>query len=329
MRLKALSAGGSPALACHRSGIVGSRDMKTSLEHLPETKRRELARVVEILFAEFEAATAGGQSEVKRQAQILKVILFGSYARGDWVDDPVGGYVSDYDLLVVVNDEALTDTLDYWAKADEHLLREYRTTHKLTAPANFIVHSLADLNKRLKRGQYFFRDIAEQGVALYEAPGHPLERPKKLKPAEALKDAQDYFDTWFPSTERRMELATTAISRGYNNEAAFDLHQVTERLYHCVLLVQTLYSPKSHKLNFLRSQCEQLDGRLAEAWPRSTKFEQRCFDLLRRAYVDARYSPHYKITGEELAWLGARVAVLQELVRRLCERHLLELASQP
>ena len=30
--------------------------MKSSLDHLPETKRRELARVVEILFAEFEEA---------------------------------------------------------------------------------------------------------------------------------------------------------------------------------------------------------------------------------------------------------------------------------
>jgi len=71
------------------------------------------------------------------------------------------------------------------------------------------------------------------------------------------------------------------------------------------LLVLTLWSPKSHKLNFLRSQAEQLDARLVEAWPRGTKFEQRCFELLRRAYVDARYSPHYKISAEELAWLGS------------------------
>ena len=81
--------------------------MKTSLEHLPETKRRELARAVEILFAEFEAAISHAQAEFKRQHQILKVILFGSYARGDWVDDPVGGYASDYDLLVVVSYAAM------------------------------------------------------------------------------------------------------------------------------------------------------------------------------------------------------------------------------
>ncbi len=293
--------------------------MKSGLEHLPETKRRELVRVVEILFSEFEAAIGGGKAEFKRQGQILKVILFGSYARGDWVDDPVGGYVSDYDLLVVVNDEKLTDVLEFWASADEHLLREYQTTHKLTAPANFMVHSLADLNKRLKRGQYFFLDIVRDGVALYEAPGHPLERPKKLKPAEALKEAQGYFEEWLPSVVEYVGTARYAVEQGWHNKAAFDLHQATERLYHCLLLVLTLYSPKSHKLNFLRSQCEQLAPELAEAWPRSMRFEQRCFELLRRAYVDARYSPHYRITPEELTWLGERIGVLQGLVQRACE----------
>jgi len=52
--------------------------MRTSLEHLPEAKRRELARIVEILFAEFEGAVAGGTASHRREAQILKVILFGS-----------------------------------------------------------------------------------------------------------------------------------------------------------------------------------------------------------------------------------------------------------
>ena len=296
--------------------------MKRSLDHLPEAKRRELTRAVEILFAEFEAVTAGGHSEHKRDAQILKVILFGSYARGDWVDDPVGGYVSDYDLLVVVNHERLTVVLEFWAGADDHLLREYQIAHRLTAPVNFIVHSLADVNERLKHGRYFFTDIVRDGIALYEAPGHPFDRPKKLEPAEALAEGEKYFAEWFESAQRRQELARVALSKGYSKEAAFDLHQTAERLYHCVLLVLTLYSPKSHKLNFLRSQAEQLDDRLAAAWPRGAKFEQRCFELLRRAYVDARYSEHYKISAEELAWLDERIGTLAELVKQVASERL-------
>ena len=34
--------------------------------------------------------------------------------------------------------------------------------------------------------------------------------------------------------------------------------------------------------------------------------------------MKARYSREFVITDEELAWLGERVAMLQELVRELC-----------
>lgn len=302
--------------------------MRTDLDHLPVPKRRELELIVKILFEEFEDALALATQPWKKQGRILKIILFGSHARGDWVNDPVGGYISDYDLLVIVNHEKLTDTLDYWAKADDHLLREYAVTHRLTAPVNFIVHSLADVNEQLSRGRYFFADIVRDGIALYEAPGEVLAQPKPLSAAAARAEAQAYFDEWFESAMRFRQNASDNIARSWHKEAAFLLHQAVERLYHCTLLVRTLYSPKSHKLNFLRSQAEQLDVRLIEAWPRDTKFAQRCFELLRRAYVDARYSPHFKITAEELAWLRERVEVLTGLVRVVCEDRLQTLNEQ-
>lgn len=105
-------------------------------------------------------------------------------------------------------------------------------------------------------------------------------------------------------------------------ESAFDLHQTAERLYHCTLLVLTLYSPKSHKLTFLRSQAERLAPALIAAWPRDTRFALRFFELLRRAYVDARYSPHYTITAEEPGWLIERVGILQQHVADVCQTHL-------
>lgn len=87
-------------------------------------------------------------------------------------------------------------------------------------------------------------------------------------------------------------------------------------------LVLTLYSPKSHKLNFLRSQAERLAPELIAAWPRDTCFSHSCFELLRRAYVDARYSPHYRISDDELAWLIEHDGILQELVKSVCIAHL-------
>ena len=54
--------------------------MKTSLDHLPSPKRRELARVVEIVHQEIADAQAlAGDRE--RRDRLLKVVLFGSYTK--------------------------------------------------------------------------------------------------------------------------------------------------------------------------------------------------------------------------------------------------------
>ena len=296
--------------------------MKTSLEHLPQQKRRDLERVVQLLFAEFEDATRLATQKWKKQGHILKVVLYGSYARGTQVEDPKGGYYSDYDILVVVSDERLTDIVDYWAKADDHLMREVTIAKTISAPVNFIVHSLKDVNDQLARGRPFFVDIVRDGIALYELEGHPFDPPKPLTPEAEREEARKYFDKWFPSAGAFLSMARHATSEGNSNEAVFVLHQATERLYHCVLLVLTLYSPKSHELNFLRSQAESHDLRLVAAWPRDTKFGQRCFELLRQAYVNARYSPHYKITAEELDWIAVRVDVLQSLVNSISKERM-------
>lgn len=296
--------------------------MQTSLDHLPSTKQRELERIVQILFAEFEDTTALATQKWKKQGRILKVILYGSYARGDWVEDPVGGYYSDYDILVVVSDDRLTDPVEYWAKADDHFVREVTISKRISAPVAFIVHSLADVNDQLMRGRPFFIDAIQQGVVLYEADGHPFATPQPLTEEAGRAEAQKNFDYWSEQAESARLGARFYIDSGKPRDAAFLLHQSAERLYHCLLLTLTLYSPKSHKLNFLRAQAEPLIHDLIAVWPRDTKFARRCFELLQQAYVNARYSPHYKITPEELAWLMERIEVLQNVVRDVCERRL-------
>lgn len=297
--------------------------MRTGVDHLPQSKQRELEHVVRVLFEEFAAGHAMATQKWKKQARIYKIVLYGSYARGDWVDDPVGGYKSDYDILIVVNDERLTD-FELWSAADDRLMRDVTIHRTLSAPVNFIVHSLTDVNKQLERGRPFFVDIARQGIALYEAEGIHFSQPQQLPSDEAQAVAQKHFDEWHSTAADFLAGAEFHRSRGSGKVAAFNYHQATERLYHCTLLVLTLYSPKSHRLNFLRSHAEGVAPELVEAWPRADKFSRRCFELLREAYVNARYSPHYTISEEELAWIGERVAVLEGLVRTVCERRLAE-----
>jgi predicted nucleotidyltransferase len=140
--------------------------MCRDLDHLPLVKRYELELVTRILFAEFEDALKGRDAPHPKAGHILKLVLFGSCARGEWVADPVGGYFSDYDLLVVVNDDDLADVMEYWRGADDRLLQEQTITGRLRTPTNLIVHSLTDVNRQLKRGRPFFVDIVCDGIAL-------------------------------------------------------------------------------------------------------------------------------------------------------------------
>ena len=293
--------------------------MRTDVDHLPAAKQRELERIVEIIFDEFGTATENATGR-RKGARILKIILFGSYGRGDWVDAPASAnqYKSDYDILVIVSQKELTDRAAYWAKAEERLIRAYTIEKTLQTPVNFIVHSLHEVNDGLAHGRVFFMEVAKDGVALYEADESELAKPKPKTPEQALAAAKEYFEEWMPSAAGFLDTSKYALSRGRLKESAFQLHQATERLYGCLLLTLTFYTPYNHNIAFLRSLAEGLDRRLYGIWPESAHRERAMFQKLKEAYTKARYSKHYKVSEEELTWLGERVEELGRIVHQVC-----------
>ena len=182
--------------------------------------------------------------------------------------------------------------------------------HEINNPVNFIVHTLQEVNDGLAHGRYFFMDVAKDGIALYQSDDTELHTPKPKTAGEALAMAQEYFDEWYPSALVYLKTARGLWDEGRTKEAAFILHQSCERLYHTVLLVCTFYTPHVHNLGFLRTQAERIDPRLTYVWPRQTKRDRARFEKLKEAYVKARYSKHYRISKEELDWLGEQVEEL-------------------
>lgn len=68
--------------------------------------------------------------------------------------------------------------------------------------------------------------------------------------------------------------------------------------------------------------------RLVDAWPREMKSDRSRFEKLKEAYVKARYSKHYRITEEELRWLGERVEELGQAVHAICSERIALLEAQ-
>jgi HEPN domain-containing protein len=178
------------------------------------------------------------------------------------------------------------------------------------------------VNQSLRRGEYFWVDIARDGIVPYELPCHPLATPMPLTPTDAYQMAKAYFEVWLKKVDSGTKLSKLAIQEVEYKDAAFLLHQTTERAYICFLLVRTLYFPRSHNIKFLRSLAKDSEPRLIDAWPRDRRLDRRRFQLLKRAYVEARYSIAYEISVGDLNAILESVRNLRDTVEHVSRERL-------
>lgn len=306
--------------------------MKDRLDHLNLQRQRELAYIRKAILDELRARLSASRSQRVRSYRVLKLVLYGSFARGTWFDDRKSGRASDYDLLVIVSHKALTDMTRFWNGVEDRLY----TDPKVNKDVSLIVHTLREVNAALRDGQYFFTEIVNQGVLLYDAVDRKALSSSRFDVVEpgtpnaqrAFELSSNYFESWRKSASLFLKVGrqhTTSHSSEEQNFAAFQLHQAAEAIYRMVLLTVTLYAPATHHLGKLRQRCEAIDPRLAEAWGPEQRPYRRYFELLRRAYVEARYSPAYETTPEILAWQADRIARLLELADQACRERLAQI----
>lgn len=228
-------------------------------------------------------------------------------------------YASDYDFLVITkkykqgSGQAGT-RLRYEISES---LKSFRHPLKPHTP-NIIIESAQRVNKELEKGQYFFSDIKKDGVLLYDSGEFELADARPLNKAEMKEIAQDYFDQWFTGGKDFLMMAKFAMEQNMLNNSAFQLHQATENLLNCTLLVLTGYKPKLHDLKNLLSLCASQSNKFLGIFPTATPSEKKCFELLQEAYIGARHDKNYTITGEQLEYLISRVEKLRDVVEVVC-----------
>ena len=154
---------------------------------------------------------------------------------------------------------------------------------------------------------------------LYSSGRVPLPEIKELSVRERKYYAQKDFDNWFESAENFYGLYKHALDNKIYKEATFLLHQAAERFYTTISLTFTGYKPKLHDLEKLGVRAQTLNDEFKDIFPRETQKERDLFDLLKRAYVEARYNMEYEITKEELEYLAERVKLLQATAEKVCK----------
>ncbi len=290
--------------------------VKTDLSHLPPEDQEALRTITE---------------RIREVVPAEMIILFGSYARGDWVVDRYKEngvtyeYISDYDIMVIV-----PTVKDVGKKGrvrlDDEIERDVEEAVR-TTKVNAIAHDIEFLNRRLEEGHYFFSDVVKEGVLLYDSGRFKLAEPRELAPEERKRVAEEDFAHWFESASVFYGQFEYAYNDGHLKNAAFQLHQATERFYSTILLVFTGYKPKTHDLKRLDSRATLHVPDVVRVFPRVTPEEQERFKRLRKAYVDARYKKTYEITREDLELLAGRVRELKELSETACRKKIESYAS--
>jgi HEPN domain-containing protein len=280
-------------------------------EALLKRERDELEEILRIIFADFHAAVDRATAQWRMRGRIVKAISYGARDEGQLASTET----PPINLLIVVNDKRLTSFDKFWSPIETRIACERRFGSTLQREVHLLVHSSMDIYREVQQGSKFFIDIFRTGTAVYDDGTLILGTPRRLSDARARAVELAHFNYWYPRSVNARRLATYSLGHDMPADAAFLLHQATERAYYCVLLVLTHHSPQTHRLELLRSNAERVAPLLARAWPIETKVAKRAFNRLRRAYIDGRYDPAYRITAEELRWLDERLGQLQELVR--------------
>ena len=259
--------------------------------------------------------------------QITMIILFGSYARGSWVydeymeDHTTYTYKSDLDIMVIVKGKYgnHSQLLKIQDSIERRLKRTgLRNFGLKDIPVTIVVEPITVVNKYLGQGQYFYSDVKKEGILLYDSGEFQLAEPRELAWEEVKEIAQKYYSHWFERGSGFLHDNKHALQREDLALAAFYLHQATESFYHCIQLVFSGYKEKLHDIEKLRSLASNYNDELWSIFAYSSEEEKKCFELLKRAYIEARYSYDYKIGKEQLLYLIGEVEKLQKVTERIC-----------
>ena len=295
--------------------------MKNSIDFLPERKQRDLHELAALI-----------RDEVK---DVVMIILYGSYAANTYVERDERRdygvrtiYMSDYDLLVVTKRRLGERESTVEARIRERFAAG-KNDENLPRP-QVINESISKLNDALTMGRYFYVEIVAKGIMLYDSGECQLATPGELDYAEIKKMAEEYYGDKFSDGLDFFKGANFYYQEENYHMTAFMLHQATESFLKTIPLVYILYGYKEHDLQFLIEKCKPYTLELAKVFPCDTDEEKRLFDLLRRAYLEARYNKkNFIVTKADIDALVPKIELLRDIVEKGCRLQIAYYSSLP
>ncbi|MFN3344530.1 MAG: HEPN domain-containing protein [Chloroherpetonaceae bacterium] len=170
--------------------------------------------------------------EIQRVLLPVKVVLFGSRARGDYDDE------SDYDVLVVLSDEADV-------KAEQAKLK--LAMGKMPVRVQLLVKRWSEYEAMRNVTVGLWQNIKAEGVVLYEQAGVSASKVCEMK------TNQDVAKTLLQKAKKDKERAEILFSASPSDMEGigFNAQQAVEKALKAVLASRDVHFPRTHDLGEL------------------------------------------------------------------------------
>lgn len=285
--------------------------MNSSISHLPKEVQEKLQRLILCI-----------RNEVPDTQYI---ILYGSYARGDYVDYDQRVeyglrtcYQSDFDIVVLTPKIGMTQNSIYRLLRKASLKYAQGYADPKVPPVEFLAEYVEDFNESIKEGRYFYTDIVKEGIILYNSGKYDIEPLRELDYAQILEVSKRYYEAKFTKAETRFDVAQYLYTKQKFEDASFDLHQATENYLIAIILTASLYSEKTHNVFEMLQMTKLFTTNAIEIFHTDTEEGDRLLKLLQSAYIQSRYNKDFVVTKDDLDKLFEMVECLRVVTEKFC-----------
>jgi HEPN domain-containing protein len=236
--------------------------------------------------------------------------------------DQQTAFPTTYDLLILINEGE---------KKSEHEVIQLaeQQAAALDCDVTCMVQQFTAFKEGVEKGYRFDTTVYRKAVTVYSSgrqflpvlPPEPDIQKRKSK-------IEAHWSQCFTPAQRFFKAATDCQRDNWPEQAAFNLHQSAQHACMAILRVYTGYRSTTHNLSRLLALIENCSFRPSAIFPCLTKEEKELFNLLNRAYSEARYKEGYVMPAEKVAILKERVQELLNVAEQLYQQKIQELDKQ-
>lgn len=222
------------------------------------------------------------------------------------ISAPTLRYIADCFLLVLMRDLADKEPYEWQDKIENHC--------KKIVPVTVIVLQYATFEEWLNTGHQFASTVWRSASLIYQLGSSSWTVPENTSFELTSGDSQRFYAEGLAKAREFLAGAAFFRVRRQHSIAAFMLHQSAEQALRTLLQTATGYHVNTHSIDRLIRFASLVSYRLPDIFPQRTDQEKRLFNLLQRAYTDARYTTVYSISNDDLISLTERIEEIHEIL---------------